>query len=931
MARIPSPTIQLNERIQPQATPVDSYVRVAEPPKSSLWGLAEGLEKFDAGLQTFLNEKRQKQADDDAIKGEAAFYQNNSKGYAEGVRNGTIPASASKPFRQAYKKAEGNALGRRLAGDMAVAYELWDGKNSTDPTQFDGWFSNYVSTNLKDVTDPEVLAGVLPQLRQSAENLHATNLKGIADKVYSDGVKAHVASATVRLDELNTLGIETKEGVSYDQIWQDITKEREAAISSGVRSDDFDKELVEMISSKALEHGDPAIMQLLDRKLPGKNYAIKDDPQFRDKRKQTEDQLIQMAIKQESEADERQRREDAKRLIEIRSGAIEQIFKDPDAPIPEEVLKEGSKLDGNFRIDILNARKAVTESGGIEDPREVAEVYRKIAEGGGSKVVMDAMRSGVLKGSFKEAYNFAKAVEDSNGRGTKILSDGNTQRIRDAIYKRTAVDQNLNMLDPTGWSDDGLAAVVDLERSLIQWEQANPDATPLERSAAINKIGKEILGNINEYRGYDSPTGPTEGNPFGTKPPVEEQPAPAQEGQPQGQQPPPGQQGAVEQPAAPAPEEALEGSAFSNILAAVEKNYSLPDSWLSVLHQIEAGGQANPNDSVAGAEGPFQIMPDTAKEFGVKDTSNFEQSADGAGKIAQKYGQQVAKSIGREPTAEELYMAYQQGPGGASALLNNPDANAVDTLTSVYKGNKKLARKAVVQNGGRADMTSKEFTQMWARKWQAKQEGMGVAPPSLDTLTPTTRSLLENIAKSRGLNPKDILKEAWRNLSEADAGGFVSRNTNSDGPPELDPITQGKRKPLSILEYANRGASPEELARTDPKVKRIWENAVNATGYNLRINSASRDTVSNKKRRGAQSSQHLKGKALDIDVKDLPKADRIRLIRMFSRMGAKGIGVYKNSIHIDVRRLKKAWGPDFHNGSVPDWARAAIDEHLGSP
>lgn len=932
MARIPSPTIQLSERIQPQATPVDSYVRVAEPTRSPLWDVAQGLEKFDAGLQTFLQEKRQKQADEDAIKGEAAFYQNNSKGYAEGVRNGSIPASASPIYRKAYKKAEGNTLGRRLAGDMAVAYELWDGKNSTDPAAFEGWFSNYVGTNLKE-TDPEILAGIMPQLRESAENLHNANLKVVADKVYTDGVKAHVASATVRLDELNTLGIETKEGVSYDQIWEDITKEREKAIASGVRSDDFDKELAAMIASKAIEHHDPEIMQLLDRALPGKKYAIKDDPQFRDIRKQTEDQLIDIATRQESQEYTRQERADAKRLKELRGSAIEQIFKDPDAEIPEEVLKEGSKLDGNFRIDILNARKAVNESGGVEDPREVSEIFRKIAEGGGTKVALDGVRNGTLKGSFKEAYNFAKAVEDSNGRGTKILEDGNTKRIRDTIYKRTA-EAGMSILDPAGWSDDGLAAVVDLERQLIQWDQAHPEASPLERSEAINKIGKGILDNITDDRQYDSPSGPTEQNPFGKKPepaPVEEPQVPDVEQQPGAA----GQQGAVEQPA---PEERIEGSAFSNMLAEIEKRYDLPDNFLSILHQIEAGGRTNPEDSEAGAGGPFQIMPVTAQEFGVKDTSNFEQSAEGAGKIAASHGKQLRESIGREPSPAELYMSYQQGAGGAGALLNNPDANVVDALAEAYQGDKKKARSAIIQNGGRPDMTAKEFTQMWARRWQAQAEGMGVAPPSLDTLTPTTRSLLENIAKTRGLDPEKLLRRAWRRLDEAGAGNAALKHMKIEDAEPDEPVsgirggrTKTRKKPLSILAYANKGATPEELAQTDPRVKSIWEKAVQATGYNLRINSAARDPVSNKKRGGARSSQHMRGKALDIDVRDLPKADRIRLIRIFSRLGAKGIGVYGGAIHIDVRGKKAAWGQDYHYGSVPAWARAAIEEHLGSP
>jgi hypothetical protein len=50
--------------------------------------------------------------------------------------------------------------------------------------------------------------------------------------------------------------------------------------------------------------------------------------------------------------------------------------------------------------------------------------------------------------------------------------------------------------------------------------------------------------------------------------------------------------------------------------------------------------------------------------------------------------------------------------------------NAVSVLTPVY-GNAKTARKAIVNNGGSADMTAGEFVAMWQRKWAGSKASTG--------------------------------------------------------------------------------------------------------------------------------------------------------------------------------------------------------------
>lgn len=123
-------------------------------------------------------------------------------------------------------------------------------------------------------------------------------------------------------------------------------------------------------------------------------------------------------------------------------------------------------------------------------------------------------------------------------------------------------------------------------------------------------------------------------------------------------------------------------------------------------------------------------------------------------------------------------------------------------------------------------------------------------------------------------------------------------------------------------------ASPHvDLDNTDPQVLSRFEELQNAFGDVLPVISAHRDSEHNKAVGGADKSQHIDGRALDIDVSGLDEARRAELIQMASAMGFTGIGVYKNSMHFDTGP-RRAWGPTHKEGSVPTWAKGYIAEHL---
>lgn len=77
---------------------------------------------------------------------------------------------------------------------------------------------------------------------------------------------------------------------------------------------------------------------------------------------------------------------------------------------------------------------------------------------------------------------------------------------------------------------------------------------------------------------------------------------------------------------------------------------------------------------------------------------------------------------------------------------------------------------------------------------------------------------------------------------------------------------------------------------------------------------------------GAQTSQGTGVRSLDVDVSSLSNDERGRLIQTASAMGFGGVGVYKDSLHLDAGD-PRAWGETGQSDSVPSWAQPYIDAH----
>src|SRR5574343_219036 len=140
---------------------------------------------------------------------------------------------------------------------------------------------------------------------------------------------------------------------------------------------------------------------------------------------------------------------------------------------------------------------------------------------------------------------------------------------------------------------------------------------------------------------------------------------------------------------------------------AATAKYNLDPGFLPRLAQIESNGDVNAKNPRSSAAGPFQFITSTARQYGLSNPYDPAQAADAAARLALDNKAVLARALGRDPSPGELYLAHQQGAGGAAKLLANPDARAADIV----------GMKAVTLNGGSPNMTAGQFASKWVNKF----------------------------------------------------------------------------------------------------------------------------------------------------------------------------------------------------------------------
>lgn len=149
-------------------------------------------------------------------------------------------------------------------------------------------------------------------------------------------------------------------------------------------------------------------------------------------------------------------------------------------------------------------------------------------------------------------------------------------------------------------------------------------------------------------------------------------------------------------------------SEYADLFSNKESQYNLPSGYLAGTAFIESRGNPNAKNPRSSAGGLFQQVDSNWSQYGVPGATRFDPvaSTEAAARFAADNRRVLMGALGREPTSGELYLAHQQGPGGAVKLLSNPNARAADVV----------GPKAVRLNGGDMSMSAGQFAGLWTSK-----------------------------------------------------------------------------------------------------------------------------------------------------------------------------------------------------------------------
>lgn len=145
-----------------------------------------------------------------------------------------------------------------------------------------------------------------------------------------------------------------------------------------------------------------------------------------------------------------------------------------------------------------------------------------------------------------------------------------------------------------------------------------------------------------------------------------------------------------------------------NIITEAAARYGVdPDLALRIAFIESKLDPAVTNKLGSGAAGLFQFMPKTWEQYGQgKNRFDAYANADAGMRFTLDNINTLRKKLGREPSGGEIYLAHQQGAGGALNLLMNPTATATS----------RVGTKAVTMNGGHEGMNAAEFAGLWTAK-----------------------------------------------------------------------------------------------------------------------------------------------------------------------------------------------------------------------
>ncbi|MGE0281862.1 MAG: hypothetical protein AB7P20_14785 [Rhizobiaceae bacterium] len=230
-------------------------------------------------------------------------------------------------------------------------------------------------------SDGPFLKGLTPHVEALLDEGYGQFSKASADKTYSDSLNTGAETLTEVIRSTLTDGETSPDGTDYDGVWNGVVRIREEALKRGVRAEDIDAYLVEIIITNAERTDNDDLLGLLDRTIPGDAHPLSHRLDIQKKRDAAADNISMAKAREEVDNAKAREEADKKLANEAYADIATRWSKDINEDIPEETIKALSRVDPMARSKLADLRNKLNEADGLEDKATIARVFADIHEG----------------------------------------------------------------------------------------------------------------------------------------------------------------------------------------------------------------------------------------------------------------------------------------------------------------------------------------------------------------------------------------------------------------------------------------------------------------------------------------------------------------------------------------------------------------------
>lgn len=281
------------------------------------------------------------------------------------------------------------------------------------------------------------------------------------------------------------------------------------------------------------------------------------------------------------------------------------------------------------------------------------------------------------------------------------------------------------------------------------------------------------------------------------------------------------------------------------IISDAAVKYGVDPGDLLTIARLESSFNPRAKNPSSSAGGLFQFIDGTAADYKLADRYDAAQASDAAARLTRDNTAHLKGILGRQPSRGELYLAHQQGAGGAAKLLRDPNAKAVDVVGA----------DAVRLNGGHPGMTAGEFANLWIRK-----AGDRTDQGAVEAGTPAERLSTEPLALRRdgtirgeSFDDAALTSWGWRMQEGISTDLFAAQLEHQDDPAGFAAAAQQIHK-----KYA--GELPN-----DPQAREAFDQTFQKNTRAYGMNIAARHEAQLRQEQEASFSAGLSAKTVDIE------------------------------------------------------------------